>query len=135
MSLVKVTIGGDSFNARFQDELAPETCARFRSLLPWSEKLIHVRWSGEGCWIPMGELDLGLRPENVTSHPLPGEFVFYPGGKSETEILLAYGEVCFGSKAGQLAGSPFLVISEGLDRLAEIGREILWQGARQIRFS
>lgn len=134
MSMVKVIIGSEVFSARLQDELAPHTCARFRSLLPWSEKLVHVRWSGEGCWIPLGELDLDLSRENATDRPAPGQFLLYPGGKSETEILLAYGDVRFGSKAGALAGNPFLLILEKLERLAEIGREVLWRGAQDIRF-
>jgi hypothetical protein len=134
MSEITVLIGNDRFEARFQDELAPETCARFRKLLPWSERIIHVRWSGEACWIPLGSMDLEVGYENATSHPRPGEFIFYPGGISETEILVAYGSVSFASKAGQLAGNPFLIITEKLDRLAEIGREILWKGAREISF-
>jgi hypothetical protein len=51
---------------------------------------------------------------------------------SETEILLAYGGVRFSSKAGQLAGTPFLTITERLDALASIGRSILWGGAQDI---
>lgn len=134
MQTIKVTIGEEVFEARLQDALAPNTCARFRALLPWSQRIIHVRWSGEGCWIPLGALDLNVGYENATGHPRPGEFIFYPGGKSETEILLAYGAVSFASKAGKLAGNPFLIITEKLDQLAEIGREVLWGGARTISF-
>lgn len=134
MSTIMVTIGQERFDAHLQDQLAPKTCARFRELLPWSQKIIHVRWSGEGCWIPLGGFELGVGYENPTSHPLPGEFIFYPGGKSETEVLLAYGGVSFGSKVGQLAGNPFLKIVKKLDRLEEIGRNILWFGAQEITF-
>jgi len=28
----------------------------------------------------MGDLDVGIGPENATSYPNPGELVFYPGG-------------------------------------------------------
>jgi hypothetical protein len=135
MCRITVIIGDEPFEARFQDALAPDTCARFRGLLPWSERIVHARWSGEACWIPLADFRLGVGYENPTSHPRPGEFLFYPGGKSETEILLAYGSVRFGSKAGELAGNPFLTIVEKLDRLAEIGREILWGGARAITFA
>lgn len=135
MNTITVTIGGETFAARFREELAPHTCARFRSLLPWSQQLVHVRWSGEACWIPLADFQLGVGPERATSRPSPGDFLFYPGGKSETEILLAYGTVRFGCNAGELAGNPFLTIVEKLDRLAEIGREILWTGARPITFA
>jgi hypothetical protein len=94
-----------------------------------------VRWSGEGCWIPLGDFDLDLEYESQTSRPVPGQFVFYPGGKSETEILLVYGTVRFSSKVGTLAGNPFLIITEKLERLEEIGREILWRGAQDISFA
>ena len=133
--MVTITIGNDRFRARFQDELAPRTCARVRQLLPWSAKLIHVRWSGEACWIPLGDLDLGLTPEAATDRPAPGQLLLYPGGISETEVLLAYGEVAFASRFGRLAGNPFMLVLEKQDRLAAVGREILWEGARSIRIS
>ena len=79
---------------------------------------VHVRWSGEACWIPLGDLDLGVPYENHTSYPAPGQIILYPGGISETEILLAYGGVRFASKVGQLAGNHFLTITSGLENLA-----------------
>lgn len=130
--LVTVLIGEERFVARWETELAPETCAFFRRLLPWSQKIIHARWSGEACWVPLGNLQPCVGYESATSHPRPGQLVFHPGGVSETEVLLAYGSVSFGSKVGQLAGNPFLTIVEKLDRLAEIGHEILWSGSRNI---
>ena len=104
--MLRITAGGFSFVARLEEEDAPETVAAFRRLLPLESRIIHVRWSGEAGWIPFGDLDLGLGPENATCYPHPGEIVLYPGGVSETEILLAYGYVNFASKAGQLAGQP-----------------------------
>ena len=101
MTAITVIIGDERFQAHLRNDLAPNTCSHFRSLLPWSEKIVHVRWSGEGCWIPLGDLDVGIGYENATSHPRPGEFIFYPGGLSEAEILLAYGGVSFASKAGR----------------------------------
>jgi Protein of unknown function (DUF3830) len=134
-TVIQITIGKDQFEARLQDELAPDSCARFRSLLPWKQRIIHVRWSGEACWIPLGTLDLKVGFENATSYPRPGEIILYPGGMSETEILIAYGSVRFASKAGQLAGNPLLIITEKLERLVEIGHEILWSGAKEIGFA
>ena len=135
MSLITIAAGPFTFRARFEDDAAPRTCARFRSLLPYEERIIHVRWSGEACWIPLGELDLGLGYENHTSFPAPGQMLLYPGGISETEILLAYGSVCFASKVGQLAGNHFLTVVEGAENLAPLGKMTLWQGAQPIRFS
>jgi len=117
-----------------EEALAPKTCARFASLLPYKAKLIHVRWSGEGCWIPLGDLNLGLTYENHTSHPAPGKIILYPGGISETEILLAYGAVSFSSKVGQLAGNHFLTITKGRENLDPLGKLTLWSGAQDILF-
>ena len=60
--------------------------------------------------------------------------ILYPGGISETEILLAYGGVHFASKMGQLAGNHFLTIVSGAENLSELGRMTLWKGAQDIRF-
>jgi len=132
MSKLKITAGPFTFYGKFEEEAAPKTVAKFKTLLPYKEKLIHVRWSGEGCWIPLGDLDLGLSYENHTSHPAPGEFILYPGGISETEILLAYGGVDFSSKMGQLAGNHFITITEGRENLPALGKMTLWQGAQDI---
>jgi len=134
MSAVRISAGGFVFGARFETAAAPRTCARFQALLPYRQRIIHVRWSGEACWIPLGDLDLGIRPENATSYPAPGQILLYPGGISETEILLAYGAVAFASKAGPLAGNHFLTVTTGLEHLRSLGERTLWEGAQEILF-
>jgi hypothetical protein len=134
MTLIRIDAGGETFTARWETSKAPRTCERFRQLLPFHQKIIHVRWSGEACWIPLGDLDLDLGYENHTSYPAPGEILLYPGGLSETEILLAYGGVRFASKMGQLAGNHFLTIVDGLERLRPLGERVLWTGAQEIVF-
>jgi hypothetical protein len=134
METIRITAGPFRFTARFESAAAPKTCAKFASLLPYRERIIHVRWSGEACWIPLGDLDLGLGYENHTSFPAPGQIILYPGGVSETEILLAYGGVRFASKVGQLAGNHFLTIIEGVEQLPALGKMTLWEGAQDILF-
>ncbi|MEM7239182.1 MAG: DUF3830 family protein [Pseudomonadota bacterium] len=134
MTDISVTIGDSRFHARLEHAAAPKTCEAFLGALPFVSRIVHVRWSGEAVWMPLGDLDFGVGFEDATSHPAPGQVILYPGGVSETEILIAYGPVAFASKAGQLAGNPFLTITERLDRLAEIGRATLWNGAHDIRF-
>ena len=123
------------FVARLEEAVAPQSVAAFRRLLPLETRLIHARWSGEAAWIPFGERDVGLGPENATSYPSPGELLLYPGGVSETEILFPYGPTCFASKAGQLAGNHFATVVEGMEYLAELGRRVLWEGAQPISFA
>ncbi len=135
MSDVRIQAGPYSFSARFEATAAPKTVAKFKSMLPYQERIIHVRWSGESCWIPLGDLDLGLGYENATSYPAPGQILLHPGGISETEILLPYGSCQFASKVGVLAGNHFLTITEDLESLALLGRMVLWQGAQPISFT
>ena len=63
-----------------------------------------------------------------------GELALYPGGQSETELLFPYGQTCFASKAGQLAGNHFATIVEGGEHLQELGELVLWDGAQPISF-
>ena len=135
MTGLNIIAGPFKFQARFETGLAPKTCEIFRRLLPYQQRVIHVRWSGEAGWIPFGDLDLGLGPENATCYPHPGEIVLYPGGVSETEILLAYGYVSFASKAGALAGNHFATIVEGNENLRALGKSFLWEGAQEIAFT
>jgi hypothetical protein len=134
MSQLVVQAGEFVFDARFEEQLAPHTCAAFRRVLPFASHMIHVRWSGEGVWLPLGDLDFGVGYENATRYPAPGQIILYPGGISETEILLAYGGVSFASKMGPLAGNHFITLTSGLDRLPELGKTVLWKGAQDIRF-
>ncbi|MBI3855695.1 MAG: DUF3830 family protein [Planctomycetes bacterium] len=131
---MKISAGPFVFRALLEEKLAPKTCAAFLQLLPYRQKLIHARWSGEACWIPLGEFKLGVGPENAISTPAPGQILFYPGGLSETEILLPYGKAAFACKDGPLAGNPFLTIVEGAGSLPDLGRLVLWKGAQDICF-
>jgi hypothetical protein len=134
MTKLKITAGPFTFDARLETEDAPKTCAAFMKRLPYESKIVHVRWSGEGVWVPLGDEDFGVPYENHTSHPAPGHIILYPGGISETEILLAYGGVDFSSKMGQLAGNHFITLTSGLENLKTLGNKTLWEGAQNIRF-
>ncbi len=132
--MLEIAAGPFGFRAELHEDEAPQTVAAFRRMLPLESRIIHVRWSGEGGWIPWGDLDLGLGPENATRYPSPGELILFPGGISETELLLAYGYVAFASKAGALAGNHFATIREGNENLRALGKKMLWEGAQEITF-
>ena len=48
MSRIQVSAAGHVFVAETHPD-APQTVAAFLKLLPYTQRLIHVRWSGEGC--------------------------------------------------------------------------------------
>jgi len=137
MTELLITVGDLHCTARWEGE-APRTVEAIRRMLPLRDRLIHCKWSGEGCWIPFGDDTMDLPWENHTSHPAPGELIIYPGGYSECEILLAYGAVSFSSRLGQLAGNHFASITRTADgtdlraALKEMGRRVLWEGAQPI---
>jgi hypothetical protein len=133
--VIEIAAAGFRFVARLEEYAAPTTVEAFRRLLPLDSRIIHCRWSGESNWIPFGELDLGIGPENATTYPSPGELLLYPGGVSETELLFPYGPCAFGSKAGPLAGNHFATVVEGQENLDELGRLTLWEGAQAITFT
>jgi hypothetical protein len=133
--MIAIEAAGFRFVARWEDESAPQTVEAFRRILPFEDRIIHCRWSGESNWIPWGDRELGIGPENATSYPAPGQLLLYPGGISETELLFPYGHCCFASKAGQLAGNHFATLVEGAEHLAALGRLTLWEGAQPISFS
>jgi Protein of unknown function (DUF3830) len=133
-SRLRIAIGDACFWGRLERTCAKSTCEVFERLLPFDAKMIHAQWSGEACWIPLGSRNLKLDPENATQYPRPGQILFYPGGRSETEILIAYGCVRFACSAGPLAGNHFATLDGDVSRFAALGREMLWTGARPVRF-
>jgi Protein of unknown function (DUF3830) len=125
-----IRVASLEFTARFEDKSAPRTCDVFRQLLPLKMKILHCRWSGEACWIPLGKWEVPLNGENQTSHPLPGQILLYASGPSEPELLIPYGTCVFSSKIGHLAGNHFLTIINEHELLGELGRLVLWEGAQ-----
>jgi hypothetical protein len=134
LSELRVTAGPYEFSARLEKENAPVTCEFFREMLPFRNRVIHTRWSGEAIWIPLGNLESGVGFENHTSFPAPGQVLLFPGGYSETEILFPYGGTRFASIVGQLAGNHFLTIIDGYENLRALGELVLWEGAQEILF-
>lgn len=134
MSKIRIKVEDKQFIAGMEEKKAPLTCAAFKALLPFKGQIIHVRWSGESVWVPLGDFQLGVGHENPTTYPSRGEILFYPGTLSETEILIPYGNCKFDSKVGPLAGNHFLTLEGGWEELEEVGKAVLWNGAKDIVF-
>lgn len=137
MADLRIRVGDLQFTANWEAE-ASRTVAALRPWLPIQSRLIHCRWSGESTWIPFGDRRPNVGYENATSHPAPGQLLIYTGDLSECEILFPYGGCDFSSKVGQLAGNHFatLIPDEGWqDRLREVGRRCLWDGAQEIEIA
>jgi hypothetical protein len=129
--VLRIGIGGLEFKAKLLEE-APRTCEAILAALPIEGRLIQARWSGEAAWLPMDPWGMEVPLENHTSHPSRGDLLYYPGGVSEREMLITYGSALFSSRVGQLQGNHFATIIEGAERLAEMGRRVLWEGAQRI---
>ncbi len=129
---VVIEVEREKFLAFMHEDKAPKTCNAILKALPISGKVIHARWSGEAIWLPMSDTAVAVDFENQTIHPSKGELLFYPGFVSEKEILIPYGSSAFASKVGFLPGNHFASIKDGLDRLAEVGKRVLWEGAKKI---
>jgi hypothetical protein len=132
LTKVRIKSGQYEFIGELLEDKAPKTCQVFKNMLPMKSKFIHVRWSGEGVWVPYGDFRTGLEYENHISHPSIGEMLLYPGGISEMEMILSYGRCCFACQYGQLAGNHFLTITQGIDKLYEFGRKVLLDGGQDI---
>ena len=132
MREISLIIGGLKFKALLLETEAPKTCSAFLSRMPIKGKVIHARWSGESVWFPMDSIKIDVPPENQTSHPSRGDLLYYSGGISEKELLITYGSAIFSSKVGQLQGNHFASIKTGLDKLPEMGKKALWEGAQPI---
>ena len=134
MADLEIRVGDLHFSAAWEAD-APRTVEAIGSMLPIRSRLIHCRWSGESTWIPFGDFRPGLDWEHHTSHPAPGQLAIYPGGISECEIFFPYGACVTSSKVGQLAANHFATVladAGWADRLREMGRRCLWDGAQEI---
>ena len=130
------SIGSGRFTARLRRDLAPRSCDYLLSLLPYAGQAIHARWSGEALWAPLAAVvppDLVLPWESATADPVPGQILLYAGERSVPELYIPYGVNRFACKHGPLEGNLVLDIADGVERLAEVGPDALWKGAKELR--
>jgi Protein of unknown function (DUF3830) len=82
------------FTAHLEEAAALKTCDAFRRLLPFKMKILHCRWSGEACWVPLGKWDAPLDAENQRAIGRLGQMLLNAAGPSEPELLIPYGSMC-----------------------------------------
>jgi len=66
LNRIHITAASMRFVAETHQD-APRTVAAFLALLPYQQKLIHVKWSGEAVWSPLGDFDLGVGFEKANA--------------------------------------------------------------------
>jgi Protein of unknown function (DUF3830) len=129
---LRLAIGPYSLSAHLEAQSAPKSCEALMSLLPLRKSLLHVRWSGESGWAPLGPVPFALEAEAPIHRPTPGQILLYAGEISEPELLVAYGVTAFACKDGPLSGNHVITIDDGADVLPQIGQDLLWRGALPI---
>ena len=131
---LRVVLAGEVFTAALNPDAPLTVTAFMKLLLPYRQKMIHVRWSGEACCDPAGRVPARCRLREPHEPPGPRRRALYPGRRSETELLIAYGACSFSSRMGPLAGNHFMTLLDSRDRLRALGQRVLWEGAVDVLF-
>lgn len=142
--VIEIQIGEVVFTAKLLDHKAPKTCKAILSILPYEDVTYHQFWSGSGIQVhslilkKMAE-DHGLWPtanfpdygENPSIYGCPGDVGFYPVGNG---IFISYGKARFyGPPEGVEPTYIFAEVTEDLDKLREVGRNIGRYGQQTIK--
>lgn len=132
MTVVHITIGLLSFDARMEETDAPETCNVIRQIIPLHARTVQALWCGEATWIPLPNQITMLPRENATSIPNRGEILFYAEQSGVSGLLIPYGNAHFGSAQGERLGNHCLTIISGNNHFQALGNKVLWDGAQSV---
>ena len=101
MTTLSITAGPYTFRARLEEERAPKTCETFSKLLPFEQKVIHVRWSGESTWIPLGDSTSALASRTTPAIPRPARSSSTPAATARRRSCCPTGAA--GSRASSVS--------------------------------
>lgn len=136
MKKIKLTSNKFTFIARLEEEKNPETCKWLLGKLPWTVEMIHVSWSGNACFAPIGEQAFDVPYENPIRIPSKGEIIIYPGNIRHLqyggEFFMAWGPCSIATQNGNLMGNHVLTIIEGMENIEEYGRMVHFKGAQSM---
>ena len=105
-AMLEIVAAGMRFVARWEDELAPQTVAAFKAILPLDDRIIHCRWSGESNWIPWGDRDFGHRPRERDVLPAPGRARALPRRPERDRAALPVRLLLVRVEGGPAVGEP-----------------------------
>ena len=97
-------------------------------MLPWTDSMIHVSWSGNACFFRLQDRAWQVPYENPIHVPSIGEVLVYPGNRPDLqmggELYFAWGPNKFSCGNGNLSGNHVMTIIEGLENLAAFGDRV-----------
>jgi hypothetical protein len=124
---------GQIIRFHFYREEAPETCAAFEVLLPFTLVFMHARVSGQEIWTDKA-LPVDVSQENATVFTEPGEVVYGPSRPVRTKTRDCMG-IYYGEGRGLDAANVFAcVVKEDLPQLKILGDDIWKEGVQELRF-
>jgi hypothetical protein len=141
MERIKIELEkGGVFTARLLEDEAPKTCEKIVQSLPFSYRFHQSIVSGQA--VVALPPDLTVEPENQRTVGVPpGSLCFLvndPPRNVPDEIYISYGPY-FVSRCStidfQQPVNIFAQIESDLDRLMDVGKRILMEGAEIVSFS
>lgn len=115
---------GGRFEIRLRPDLAPETAAAFRSLLPYESGVLQARFSGTECFFRMPMP--GVPQENIVL-PKHGDLAF--NSNHEQAVCIYYGD---NIHASDPPFNYFADVVDHLDELYRVGLRIWHEGMEKV---
>jgi hypothetical protein len=118
----------------FYNEAAPNTCAAFLEILPFTKTFYHARVSGQEIWID-NLPPLNIIQENASVFTEVGEVVLGPSLPLRSKTKNCFG-IYYGEGKGLDACNIFAkVVDDDREKLVQLGNDIWKNGAQELTFT